>query len=219
MNLTENLNIIVTDDHALFRKGLINLLHDIYPGGNYSEASNGQELIDRLAKSETLPDLVLLDINMPVMDGVKATEIIRKDYPDMKIIILTMENEDQLTLHMIEAGVNGYLLKDCEPEELGKAIRMVMEKDFYFNYNISELIRNAYIHKLFPSKINHEFSTREIEVLELVCKELTTNEIADKLSVSPRTVETHRKNLIEKAGVKNLAGLIVFAIKNKIVKI
>ncbi|NQU87325.1 MAG: response regulator transcription factor [Mariniphaga sp.] len=219
MESIRKINIVVVDDHTLFRKGLITLLNEINSTGSFFEASNGLELIDMLNKTNPLPDLILLDINMPVMDGVKATEIIKEKYPELKIIILSMENEEQLILHLIEKGVNGYLLKNCESEELERAIKMVMEKEYYFNHDISELIRRAFIHKSNHTYPICEFTRREQEVLELICKEFTTQQIANKFDVSPRTIESHRKNLIEKSGVKNLAGLIVFAIKNKIVKI
>ena len=222
MAVEKKLNIIVTDDHKLFRKGLINLLSEFKFVGKVYEASNGLELINFLATAAQLPDVVLLDINMPVMDGIEAAEKIRKQYADLKIIVLTMEDNEQFVLHMIENGINGYLLKNCEPEDLEKALKSVMVKEFYFNYDIAELIRKAYVHQVNPSKnkqVRDEFTHREKEVLQLICKENSTQEMAEKLSVSPRTIETHRKNMIEKVGVKNIAGLIVYAIKNKLVEI
>ena len=128
-------------------------------------------------------------------------------------ILARMENEDQLILHMIENGVNGYLLKDCDQNELEKAIVTVMDKDYYFNYEISELIRNAYIHKSNINYKNYEFTARETEVLELICQEFTSHEIAEKLSVSIRTIETHRKNIMEKLQIHSIAELTKFAIR------
>jgi DNA-binding NarL/FixJ family response regulator len=218
----KKINIIIADDHNLFRKGLMNLLSEFKFVGKIYEASNGLELINLLKSTIPLPDVVLLDINMPVMDGIEATEKIRKLYSDLKIIVLTMEDNEQFVLHMIENGINGYLLKNCEPEDLGNALKSVMVKEFYFNDDISELIRNAYVHQIHPGKNKQEvteFTNRELEVLKLICKEFNSHEIAKKLFVSPRTVEAHRKNMIEKAGVKNIAGLIVYAIKNKFVEI
>ena len=218
----EKLNIVIADDHTLFRKGLITLLTDFNFVEKYSEVSTGSGLIDLLGEADFLPDLVLLDTNFQDMNGVEVLKKIRELYPQLKIIVLSTNEEDQFILNMIENGVNGYLLKNCEPDELEKAIRMVTEKEYYFNYKTSELIRNAYLHMTdtgHNKNFNRQFTPRETEVLHLVCKEFTTQEIARKLKVSPRTIETHRKNMIEKAGVKNLAGLILFAIKHKLVEI
>ncbi len=207
-------NIVIADDHKLFRKGIIALLEDFDFIGEIGEASNGAELLELLSKKEVLPDVILLDLRMPVMDGVEAQQQIRILYPDIKVIILTMEDDEQYILHLISAGVNGYLLKNADPEEMEKAILKVIEKGFYFSENISALVMQN-LKKLDKSDayINPDFSERELQVLELICKEYSNSEIADIMNISIRTAEGYRQKLIDKSGAKNIAGLVILALK------
>lgn len=207
-------NIVIADDHKLFRKGIIALLEDFEFIGEIGEASNGAELLDLLANMENLPHVVLLDLRMPVMDGVEAQQQIKMLYPDIKIIILTMEDDEQYILHLISAGVNGYLLKNADPEEMEKAILKVVEKGFYFSENISALVMQN-LKKLDKTEaiFNPEFSERELMVLELICKEYSNGEISDKMNISNRTVEGYKQKLFEKSGAKNIAGLVILALK------
>ncbi len=185
--------------------------------GETNEASNGAELLALLAKIKTLPDVILLDIRMPVMDGVEAHKNIRKLYPDIKVIILTMEDDEQYILHLISEGVNGYLLKNADPDEMEKAILKVVENGYYFSENISTLVIKGMVKKdLTEVSPNVDFNERELQILELICKEFTAGEIAEKLNLSVRTVEGYRQKLIDKAGVKNVAGLVIFAVKNNL---
>jgi DNA-binding NarL/FixJ family response regulator len=210
----KKINVIITDDHKLFRKGIIALLDDFDFIGETNEASNGAELLALLAKIKTLPDVILLDIRMPVMDGVEAHKNIRKLYPDIKVIILTMEDDEQYILHLISEGVNGYLLKNADPDEMEKAILKVVENGYYFSENISTLVIKGMVKKdLTEVSPNVDFNERELQILELICKEFTAGEIAEKLNLSVRTVEGYRQKLIDKAGVKNVAGLVIFAVK------
>ncbi len=213
----KSITVAIADDHNLFRKGIISLLEENPKVKVVYEAGNGAELLHLLNNPDTFPDVVLLDIEMPVMDGMEAQKKIKKLYPEMKVIILTMRDDEQFILYMISEGVNGYLLKDAEPEELEKAIEKVVVNDFYFPDSMAKLlVRN--IGRKRP--VNHElpeFTERELEVLELICREHTATEIAEKLSISPRTAEGHRSNLLEKSGSKNIAGLVVFALKNNLV--
>jgi DNA-binding NarL/FixJ family response regulator len=213
----KKINVIITDDHKLFRKGIIALLEDFDFIGETREASNGAELLELLAKMKTLPDVILLDLRMPVMDGVEAHNKIRKLYPDIKVIILTMEDDEQYILHLISEGVNGYLLKNADPDEMEKAILKVVENGYYFSENISTLVVKGMVKKDVSEAIPVlDFNERELQVLELICKEFTATEIAEKLNLSARTVEGYRQKLIEKAGVKNVAGLVIFAVKNNL---
>jgi DNA-binding NarL/FixJ family response regulator len=213
----KKINVIITDDHKLFRKGIIALLDDFDFIGETNEASNGAELLALLAKIKTLPDVILLDIRMPVMDGVEAHKNIRKLYPDIKVIILTMEDDEQYILHLISEGVNGYLLKNADPDEMEKAILKVVENGYYFSENISTLVIKGMVKKdLTEVSPNVDFNERELQILELICKEFTAGEIAEKLNLSVRTVEGYRQKLIDKAGVKNVAGLVIFAVKNNL---
>jgi DNA-binding NarL/FixJ family response regulator len=213
----KKINVIITDDHKLFRKGIIALLEDFDFIGETNEASNGAELLALLAKIKTLPDVVLLDLRMPVMDGVEAHKQIRKLYPEIKVIILTMEDDEQYILHLISEGVNGYLLKNADPDEMEKAILKVVENGYYFSENISTLVVKGMLKKDTSEAVpNLDFNERELQILELICKEFTAAEIAEELNLSVRTVEGYRQKLIDKAGVKNVAGLVIFAVKNNL---
>ncbi|HSM49716.1 MAG TPA: response regulator transcription factor [Draconibacterium sp.] len=213
----KKIKVIITDDHKLFRKGIIALLDDFDFIGETHEASNGAELIELLAKMKTLPDVILLDLRMPVMDGVEAHKKIRKLYPEIKVIILTMEDDEQYILHLISEGVNGYLLKNADPDEMERAILKVIENGYYFSENISTLVVKGMVKKELPevSPIL-DFNERELQILELICKEFTAAEIAEKLNLSVRTVEGYRQKLIEKSGAKNVAGLVIFVVKNNL---
>ena len=207
-------NIIITDDHKLFRKGIIALLSDFDFIGEINEASNGAELLELLAGMKTLPNLILLDLRMPVMDGVEAQKKIRELYPDIRIIILTMENDEQFILHLISEGVNGYLLKNADPDEMEKAILKVIEKGYYFSDDISMLVmRNLKKKEKSEAVFNPDFTERELQILRLICKEYSNSEIAEACDISIRTAEGYRQKLIEKSGAKNIAGLVVQAIK------
>jgi len=213
----QKIDIVITDDHKLFRKGIASLLEDFDFIGNIYEAGNGKELLSLLMEVESLPDLILLDLQMPEMDGMEATRKIREKYPDIKIIILTMQDDEQIILYMIQQGVNGYLMKSADPDELEKAFKDVIRKDLYFPEDISKLVYSSLNEKKSNIKVI-DLTKREIKVLELICKEYTANEIAEELQVSPRTVEGYRTKLLDKTGSKNLAGLVVFAFKNELVE-
>lgn len=213
-------NIVITDDHNLFRKGICSLISDFDFIENIYECSNGKELLELLNSLENIPEVVLLDLQMPVMDGIEVTPKLRKLYPELKIIILTMEDDEQFILHMINEGVNGYLLKNADPEELENALLNVIAKDYYFSDDISSLVvKNLRSHTKTDFAIVSELTEREIEVLEFICKEYTASEIAEKMILSARTIEGYKRKLLEKTGAKNMAGLVVFAIKNKLVEL
>jgi DNA-binding NarL/FixJ family response regulator len=151
---------------------------------------------------------------MPVMDGVEAQKKIRELYPDIRIIILTMEDDEQFILHLISEGVNGYLLKNADPDEMEKAILKVIEKGYYFSDDISMLVmRNLKKKEKSEAVFNPDFTERELQILKLICKEYSNSEIAEACDISIRTAEGYRQKLIEKSGAKNIAGLVVQAIK------
>lgn len=216
------ISVAIADDHALFRKGLIGLLEDIDFIDEIHEASNGQELLQLLADVSPLPDMVLLDLRMPEMDGVEATERIQELYPSIKIIILTMQDDEGLIMHLIEKGISSYLLKNVEPDELELVISTLREHDYFFNEKLSSLVVKA-LHskgKKMPAMYSDDlFSERELEVLRLICEEFTAAEIAEKLCISKRTVDGHRTALLEKSGVRNIVGLVIYAVRNGIYKI
>lgn len=212
------IRIALVDDHRLFRSGLKAILTDIEDFNLEFEAENGRKMIEML--SENPVDVVLMDVEMPEMDGVEATEYLKANHPDIKVIMLTMHDDDGFMLKLMEYGARGYLLKNTDSEELVAAIRTVFETGFYFNDRLSfAMLKN--IGKKQPAiqspKNDHDLTAREVEVLTLITEELTTTEIAEKLFLSPRTVETYRKTLFEKAGVRNMAGLVMWAVRRGLV--
>jgi two-component system, NarL family, response regulator DegU len=215
------LKLAIADDHELFRKGFISMLSGIPDFVFVLEAANGQELLDRIA--DHTPDIVLMDLQMPVMDGMQATEILLERYPDIKVIVVSMYDEDRFIIHMLEKGVQGYLLKDTSPDEVEKAIRRVAEEGFYYSDFVSRAMHRKMVNRLsnkqpfFPNAANVGLSNREQEVLQLLCDGLSTTEISDKLFISSRTVEGHRLRILEKTGTKNTAAAVAFAYKNHLI--
>lgn len=214
------IDVVITDDHKLFRKGICSLLEDFDFINRLYEAGNGLELLDLLEKTFPKPDIVLLDLKMPEMDGMEANRKLKELFPEIKVIVLTMEDDEQYILHLINEGINGYLMKNADPDELEIALKKVMGNDFYFTDDISDLVfRNFISGKKVEKIVDPVLTPREIQVLELICKEYTAAEMADELALSVRTIDGFRSKLLEKTGTKNMAGLVVYAFKNGIVKI
>lgn len=210
----------VVDDHKLFREGIHFLVEQMEDIELVFEASNGRELLTKLEQVNT--DVLLLDLDMPDMDGIDALKTLRPLYPDMGVIILTTYSDSKMIAYLMELGANGYLLKDTDPETLQRAIESVYREGYFFTRNVSQAMLiglKGHMRKKPTLKNNVALTAREVEVLELICQEYTAKEIANKLFISPRTAEGHRRKLIEKLGVKNTAGLIVKAIKEGIVEI
>lgn len=216
-----DIKIALVDDHSLFRSGIKAIFNDEPHMEIIIEASNGAVFLESLKNTVVKPDVVLLDIRMPEMNGYETAEYLLENYPEIKIIALTMHQEERHIIRMIELGVNGYLMKNASPEDVIDSIRYVMEQDYYFGTKITMIMRKVMMYKGRYNGGNPilELTEREIEVLELICKEYTAKEIGEKLFISYRTVEGHRKKLLAKLNVKNTAGLVVYALKNEIVKI
>jgi DNA-binding NarL/FixJ family response regulator len=212
------IQIAIADDQLLFRKGMIGLLNSIPDFKVIIEAENGADLLKKIASSEEMADIVLLDINMPEMNGLEAIGRIKTGYPLLKCIMLTVHEEEKYIVKLIDAGANAYLPKNTEPEELERAVKTVVEKDFYFNDKTIEAMRNGF--KYDKPKISLDVAgsvtTREKEILHYICKEYTAAEMAAELFISERTVNGHRNNLLQKTGCKNTAGLVVFAIRHNL---
>jgi DNA-binding NarL/FixJ family response regulator len=210
-------NVIIVDDHTLFRNGLRILLNTLEDYQVVAEAANGKQFLDLL--EDSVPDLVLLDINMPVMDGIEAATIAQKLYPGLKIITLSMYGEEDYYYKMVNAGVKGFVLKNSDIKEVKSALDVVYEGGSFFS---SELLQNLVnsLKSSSKSKESHaELSEREMEILILICQGLSNQEIGDKLFISKRTVDKHRANILEKSESKNTAQLVVYAIKNKLVEL
>jgi DNA-binding NarL/FixJ family response regulator len=207
--------IALVDDHALFRNGLKTLLDSHQGFKVVLEAQNGKEFIDQLSKVQ--PDIVLMDISMPVMDGIEATQQAVAKMPDIKVVALSMFGEEDYYFKMINAGVKGFLLKNSEIKEVVEAIDQVMKGNSFFSQELLyNVIRNFNPHKE-PDSTAPNLSKRELEVLQEICKGLSNQEIADTLFISKRTVDKHRANLLSKTNSKNTANLIMYAIKNKLI--
>ena len=179
------------------------------------EADNGEDLLKGLEVQT--PDVIIMDLKMPIMDGLEATKAVRKKYPSIKVLVVSMYDDDKFIIHLMENGANGYLLKNAEPDEIRRSIYAVHENGYYFN----DLVNKALLKKLVlknnlkPSfNQNIELTEREQEVLKLICEEKTAAEIGKQIFLSPRSVEGIRQRLIEKVGVRNSAGLVMFAVKN-----
>lgn len=209
--------LTIVDDHSLFRNGLKLLLSSIYPNIQIMEAQNGSEFIEMLHAHTT--DIVLMDINMPVMDGILATRKALELWPDLKIIALSMFGDEAYYFKMIDAGVKGFLLKDSELSEVQEAIDAVIEGENYFSkellYNVVKNLRNS----LRPGERSIDLSDREIEILELICKGFSNLEIGDHLFISKRTVDKHRANILSKTNSRNTAHLVMNAIKQQWIKL
>lgn len=214
-----SLNVIIADDHALFRAGVktaLSLKKDIRIIG---EADNGQQLLHLLKHLE--PDVILLDIQMPVMDGITALPEIKKLYPGVRIVMLTMHNDQSMISRLMELGANAYLTKNSDSEIIYEAIRTCYTNEYYFNDLTNKALldglrtkRNA--DTFAPAEV--KLSDKEKHILKLMCDEKSTKEIADLVALSPRTVEAIRDKLKSKTGVKSLAGLIMYAVKSGIIE-
>ena len=211
-------DIIIVDDHLIFRQGLKSILSSLNVANVIGEASNGVEFIELL--SELTPDLVLMDIDMPHMNGFDSTVMAIEKIPDLKIIALSMFSNEEYYYKMLDRGVKGFILKTCGVSELENAILNVMLGDSYFSNELLRIIINNLGRSTDIKSIPAEkLTNREIEVLQQICLGLTNEEIAVKLDISPLTIKSHRSNLLEKTFCRNTPALILYAIKNKIVKV
>lgn len=213
------IHIAIADDQLLFRKGMIALLKEFAGVKVLFEADNGLHLLEQLRRQTERTDVILLDLSMPEMNGIEAMKVLKDEFPQIKVIILTVYNEDKFIITAVELGANGYLVKNAEPAEVEKSIRTVMSHDFYFDDATLEAMKKG----LFTSRqkvslnIISELTQREKQVLEMICRECTTSEIAAQLFISERTVDGHRNNLLAKTGCRNTAGLVLFAVKHNLV--
>lgn len=215
----KNINIVLTDDHALFRNGLKMLLSGYEGFTVVGEASNGNELLKILKGGGV--DLIMLDISMPEMDGIEAASIIVKDYPTVQIITLSMFGEEDYYFKMVSLGVKGFLLKNSSIDEVALAIRTINDGGSYFSGELlSSLVDSLqYANSQSDEEDENTLSSREKEILFQICKGLSNQEIGEKLFISKRTVDKHRANILAKTSCKNTANLVVYAIKNGLVEI
>jgi two-component system invasion response regulator UvrY len=209
--------VALVDDHVLLRNGLASLVADLGYSVAY-ECDNGKQLVAKITGDPEL-DLVLMDINMPQMDGFETTLWLRNNYPLINVIALSMFDDELSIIRMLKNGARGYILKDIHPLELKTAIESVLTKGFYYSDMVSGRLLHAIGDKPDSSEVNLVLSLkkRDIEFLKLACSEMTYKEIADKMNVSPRTVDGYREELFQRLGVKSRVGLVLFVVKSRIV--
>lgn len=215
-----NVNIIIADDHSIFRDGLRSVLRKINFVKKITICANGQEVIDTLQQEQY--DIVLMDVQMPVLDGLAASRIIRDRFPQTKVIVLTMFISRSSVLELYDTGVMGYLIKNTGLPELTKAITQVSKDEQYFCKEATEILYESLLKRnrnTYENRSSVKITSRESEVLKLICDQYSTEEIAEKLFLSPKTIKRHRQILFDKTNSKNLAGLVVYAIKKGIYKV
>jgi DNA-binding NarL/FixJ family response regulator len=211
------IHLAIVDDHRIFRDGMKMAMKDRPTICIDWEAENGKEMMEKLKIKE--PDVLIMDIKMPETDGIKALQLIRKEYAALKIIILSMYDDKETITKMMEYGANAYLTKTTDADEIYKAIISCMKDDFYFNdlVNSAVLLKLQHkksLRKFYPNKVR--FNENELKILKLISEDKTTEEISDEVFLSPRTVETIRQNMKTKVGAKTIAGLLMYAIRNKL---
>ncbi len=210
------INIIIADDHQMFIDGVKALLAGEQDMRVTGEALNGKQVLALLEKEQA--DVILLDVNMPEMDGIETTRHIRQRWPDVKILMLTMYNNQEFIFGLMNAGASGYILKNTGRAELLEAIHAVTKGKTFYSKEVTETILQNFTKKPGEQKVEAaQLTEREKDVLKLIAQEYNTQEIAAKLYISPNTVETHRKNLLSKLHAKNIAGLVRFAIQTGLI--
>ncbi|AFD06989.1 response regulator transcription factor [Solitalea canadensis] len=213
---SQEIKIIIADDHEIFRDGLSLVLKKEKEFNLVDQAINGVDLINKIGIHG--PDVVITDIKMPMMDGIEATKVIVDKYPSVKIIALSMFDEDNLIAEMFDAGAKGYLLKNAHKNEIIEAIKTVFDDGNYFCEAASmKLVKMIAKSKQAQKQHQIEFNDREIDIIKFICKQLTAQEIADKVFLSKRTVEGYRMRILEKMNVKNTAGVVVYALRNQLI--
>ncbi|MFT5847062.1 MAG: DNA-binding NarL/FixJ family response regulator [Psychroserpens sp.] len=221
--MNTKITLAVADDELLFRQGLLSILSKEKNLDILFDAEDGNDLMLQLRSAKQIPEVVITDLKMPGLNGVEATKLIRKEFPDVKIIALTSYFSKPFIINMISIGAVAYLAKNSTPKLMLTTINEVADKGFYYDAQVLKFIHEGLLNNNDQNKKSNfdmtYFTKREKEVLELICKQFTTQEIGDRLFISPRTVDGHRNNLLLKTESKNLAGLVVYAIQNKLVNL
>lgn len=202
-------NIVVVDDHTLLSQAISGLVDSFDNFNVLYTCKNGQEFIDQLVFENKRPDIVLMDVNMPIMDGIETTAHLRDHFPDIKVLALSVEEEEHTILKMLRAGAKGYLLKDTEKSALHKALEELVSHGFHHTNTVSKILV-----KSLDEDSSLALKSREIEFIKHACTEMTYNEIADKMFLSPKTVQGYRDSVFSKLNLKNRTGLVIYAIKN-----
>ncbi len=217
MNEGKKHTVAIVDDHSLFAGSLEKLINSFSNFTVLFHAKNGMELQKCIENGSALPNIVLLDINMPVMDGFETAEWLMLNYPKIKILALSMEDDEQTILRMLRKGAKGYLLKDIHPEILNTALQELMDKGYYHSEKVSETL----LHSLNPDEELGllDFKENELTFIQLACSEMTYKEIADIMGLSPKTIDGYRHDLFNRLKIKNRVGLVIFALKKNLIKL
>ena len=208
--------VIIVEDHMLLSQAIAGLVNSFDNFEVPYLCKNGKELLTQLKNSNDIPEIVLMDVNMPILNGIETTEIIKKEYPQINVIALSVEGNDETIIKMLKAGAKGYLLKDVEKEVLETALQEVLETGYYHTKSVANILMNSLND---DGASESKLKEREIEFIKLVCSELTYKEIAEKMFLSPKTIDGYRDTLFQKLHIKNKIGLVLYAIKNKIVNL
>lgn len=208
--------IAIVDDHTLMSKALENMIMENPQYRVIMNHQNGEDFIEALDKASELPAVVLMDINMPFKDGLETTEWLSENHPDIKVIALTMEDDEKVLIKMLKAGAKGYLLKDMQPSMLFQAIDTVFEKGSFYTDFVAQKLLKVKAEDIKTASLLSELKGREMEFIKWACSELTYKEIADKMFVSPKTVDGYRDSVFIKLEIKNRVGLVLFAIKHNL---
>lgn len=212
----ETVKVAIVDDHKLVSKALENMI-SLNPNFQVTmNCFNGQDFIDELEKVKTYPDVVLMDINMPIKNGIETTAEISRKFPNLKVIALTMEDNEGTIIKMMKAGAKGYLLKDMSPDILFNAINIVHEKGIFYTDMVTQSLLKIKTEEKFMKKLDETLKDRELEFIKLACSELTYREIADQMFVSPRTIDGYRDSIFLKLNVRTRVGIVLFAIKHNL---
>jgi DNA-binding NarL/FixJ family response regulator len=217
----ESVKILIVDDHPMIRLGIRSILNNVEHLNVADEANNGREALEKLAKDNF--DLVIMDIKMPEMNGIEATEEIIKLHPNTKVLAISMFDEQRYIVKMLQAGALGYVLKNTGKNEMVNAINSIMAGESYFSQEVSNIMMSQFmtrggLNQTLEPKNDITLTKRETEIIRMISEELTNSEIADRLGISSRTVDTHRRNLLQKLDVKNTAGLVKYAMVNHLLE-
>jgi DNA-binding NarL/FixJ family response regulator len=212
--MEDPIQIALVDDHKLFRSGIAYLINNFHRYSVLFEAGDGEDMIRKIT-SKLKPDIILLDISMPKMDGISTARWLRTNHPEIKIIVLSMFEDAEKVLTMVRMGVKGYLLKDSEPTEFEDALLKVSQNEIYY----PEFVTKHLVHNINIDYTLAKLNSREVEFLKLASTELTYKEIAEHMCISSRTVDGYRDQLFDKLGIKSRIGLVLYAIKNKLIEV
>jgi len=217
MTQTKDYNLVIVDDHLLVADSL-KMLIGMFSGYNVIyHAKNGYDLQQKMKSNKTLPDVILLDVNMPIMNGYDTMEWLAAEHPEIKVLALSMDDDEKMVLKMLSKGANGYLLKDIHPEALKIALNEVMSRGYYHSDKVAATLLNYLKPKEEVPAIR--LKENELKFLQLSCSELTYNEIAERMFLSPKTIDNYRGELFKRFKVKNRVGLVIFGLKNKLISI